>query len=133
MVDSEVKPLWFIWVLQWANAKIINHHDLDHGEDQNMGLHDLVSQLVMCRTDTTLKITVSSMSRQVNLDAGYCPFCPYYVSSHRTLNNHVRAHLWLSMFCGIGSCFFPSHSANTMVEHAMAAHKDVYQRSTKLT
>ena len=53
-VDPDIKPLWFIWVLQQANSKIIDHHDPDHGEDQNMGLHNLVGQLAMCRTVSEL-------------------------------------------------------------------------------
>ena len=101
MVKSNVKPLRFIRVLQRSNGRIIDHHDEDQGEDQNIGLHDLVGQLVMRWTDMTQKITVLCRSASIKLDAGYCPFCPYYIGSHRTLNNHVWAHLRLSLFCGM--------------------------------
>ena len=55
--DPDMKPRWFIRVLQQANGKIIDHCNTDHGEDQNIGLHDLVGQLAMRWTDTTRKIT----------------------------------------------------------------------------
>ena len=132
-VDTNVKAWCFIRALQTADRKIIDHHDMDYREDQNIGLHDIVNQFTMCHTDTTQKVTISGVTEKVSLDVGYCPFCPYYVGCHRTLNNHVWAHLRLSLFCGIGSCFFTTHNVKALVEHATAMHGDVYQQSLKLT
>ena len=53
---------------------------------------------------------------------GYCPFCSYASTNHRTLNNHIRMHLRLSLACGMPDCWFITHSAESMWKHA-ATHK----------
>ena len=42
-----IEPWYFIWVLQKSNGHVINSRDENYGEDQNIHLHDLVSQLSM--------------------------------------------------------------------------------------
>ena len=107
--------------------------DPNYGEDQNIGLHGLVSQASMHRMDTTQKVTIDRWTAMIPLDAGYCPFCAYHARCHRTLNNHVRIHLRLSMFCGVGDCFFATSDTKIMIPHAIAEHLDVYVKSKKLT
>ena len=48
---------------------------------------------------------------------GYCPFCSYASQNHRTLNNHIRMHLCLTLACGIEDCWFVTHSADSMWKH----------------
>ena len=43
-----IEPLYFIRVIQNSNCKIMDWRDPDYGDDQNIGLHDLVSQPCMC-------------------------------------------------------------------------------------
>ena len=41
-----IEPKYFIRVIQKKNGEIIDRRDGKHGENQNIGLHDLVSQLL---------------------------------------------------------------------------------------
>ena len=52
----------------------------------------------------------------------YCPFCSYASTNHRTLNNHIRMHLRLSLACGMRDCWFITHSTESMWKHA-ATHQ----------
>ena len=42
-----VQPLYFIRCLQKSNGDMLDSMDDNYGDDQNIGLHDLVSQLSM--------------------------------------------------------------------------------------
>ena len=129
-----ISPLYFIWVIQKSNSKILDQRDESYEEDQNIGLHDLVSQLSM-RQVTTKKwpMTINGHTYQIPLDAGYCPFCAYHAGCHRMLNNHVWIHLWMPMFCRVGSCFHTTSDSKAMIAHAVAEHSDVYLKSKELT
>ena len=39
-----IHPLYFIWCLQRSNGDMLDSTDDNCGDDQNIGLHDLVSQ-----------------------------------------------------------------------------------------
>ena len=39
-----IKPLYFIRCLQKSNGEMLNARDNNYGDDQNIGLHDLVSE-----------------------------------------------------------------------------------------
>ena len=67
-VDADVQARWFIQVLQTADGKIIDHCDVECGEDQNIGLLDIVNQYAMCRTDTTQKVTISGVMDRVGFN-----------------------------------------------------------------
>ena len=54
-----IKPKYFTQVIQKSTGKIIDWWDGVHGEDQNIGLHDLVSQLSMRWVNTKQGITVN--------------------------------------------------------------------------
>ena len=97
-----IEPKYFIWVIQKKNGEIIDRQDGKHGEDQNIGLHDLVSQLSMHRVNVKQNVTILT-----KVDSGFCPFCKYHAGCHRTLNNHVQLHFRMPMFCGVGDCFYP--------------------------
>ena len=128
-----IEPKYFIWVIQKSNNRIMDHRDGGHEEDQNIGLHDLVTQPSMCWMITSRKVTVNRHNITTPLDAGFCPFCAYHTRCHRTLNNHVWIHLGLSMFCGVGDCFFATSDAKAMIVHAISKHSDVYLKSNELT
>ena len=92
-----IKPKYFIRVIQKKNGDVIDWHDGKYSEDQNIGLHDLVSQMSMCGVNVKQNITMNGHTYLNEVDAGFCPFCNYHCSCHKTLNNHVQLHLWLLM------------------------------------
>ena len=98
--DPVIKPLYFVRCLMRSDSTVIDATDKNYGNDQNIGLHDLVSLPSMRRHATSRKITVNSRRLLTSIDAGFCSFCDYHASCHKTLNNHVRIHLSLSLFCG---------------------------------
>ena len=86
--------------------------------EQNIGLHDIVSQESMNRIEKNGQLMYGGKMFPGQVDAGYCLLCPYSSQNHRTLNNHVRLHFWISMVCGMPDCWFVSHSAESMWKHA---------------
>ena len=129
-----IEPKFFIRVIQKKNGDIIDRQDGKHGEDQNIGLHDLASQLSMRQVNIKQNITVNRHTYLTEVDAGFCLFCNYHCSCHKTLNNHVWLHLWLPMFCGVGDCFYPTFDCKAMVPHVLEAHKELrYLKSKKTT
>ena len=128
-----IEPQYFIRVIQKKNGGIIDQHDSRHREDQNIGLHDLMSQPSMCQVNTKQNVTVNRHTYLTEIDAGFCLFCNYHSSCHRTLNNHVQIHLRLPMFCGVGDCFFPTSDCKAMLAHVLEEHKDLgYLKSKKI-
>ena len=127
--DPVIEPKYFIWVIQTSNGDVMDRRDEEFGDDQNIGLHDLVSQMSMCRVTTTQNITVNGRTYSVQIDCGFCPFCQYHAECHKTLNNHVWLHLQMPMFCGVLGCFYTTFSSKSMIPHAAEAHKDLYLKS----
>ena len=128
-----IEPQYFIWVIQKSNGKIIDHRYGNHREDQNLGLHDLVSHPSMHRITTSWRVNVNGCNISAPVDAGFCPFCSYHAACYRTLNNHIWIHLGLSMFCGVRDCFFATSDSKAMIAHAISKHSDVYRKSKELT
>ena len=56
---------------------------------------------------------------------GFCPFCAYVVQNHCSLNNHIRRHLRLALFCNLGDCFYVTTDATKMWDHGKAKHDDI--------
>ena len=110
---------------------MLDSTDDNYRDDQNIGLHDLVSQLSMRCLCTSQKITVNKRRLSTPIDAGFCPFCEYHSSCHKTLNNHIWIHLSLSLFCGIGGCFFATSCCKALVQHAVMEHL-CYEKSKEL-
>ena len=54
-----IHPLYFIWCLQRSNGAMLDSTDDNCGDDQNIGLHDLVSQPSMRRLCTRLRSTTA--------------------------------------------------------------------------
>ena len=124
-----IEPKYFIRVIQKSNGEVMDRRDEEFGNDQNIGLHDLVSQMSMRRVTTTENITVNGRTYMTQIDCGFCPFCQYHVECHKTLNNHVRLHLWMPMFCGVLGCFYTTFNCKSMIPHAAEAHEDLYLKS----
>ena len=127
--DPVIEPKYFIWVIQKSNGEVMDQRDEEFGDDQNIGLHDLVSQMSMCRVTTTQNVTVNGCTYSVRIDCSFCPFCQYHMECHKTLNNHVRLHLQMPMFCGVPGCFYTTFSSKSMIPHAAEAHKDLHLKS----
>ena len=77
-----IQPLYFIWCLQRSSGDMLDSTDNNYGDDQNIGLHDLISQLSMQRLCTSRKVTVNNRRLSTPIDAGFCPFCEYHSSCH---------------------------------------------------
>ena len=86
---------------------MLDSMDNNYGDDQNIGLHDLVSQLSMHWVNVKQNVTINGRTYLTKVDSGFCPFCKYHAGCHRTLNNHVELHFRMPMFCGVGDCFYP--------------------------
>ena len=117
-----IHPLYFIRCLQRSNGAMLDSTDDNYGDDQNIGLHDLVSQPSMRCLCTSRKVTVNNRRLTTPIDARYCPFCEYHSGCHKTLNNHIWIHLGLSLFCGIGGCFFTTSCCKALIQHAVMKH-----------
>ena len=129
--DTVMKPLYFVHCLMRSDGTIIDAKDTNYGDDQNIGLHDLVSQPSMRHLCTSWKVTVKNWRLSTPIDAGYCPFCDYHSSCHKTLNNHVRIHLSLSLFCGFPGCFYATSDCKALYKHAITEHPE-YEKSKDL-
>ena len=126
-----IQPLYFIQCLQKNNGDMLDSRDDNYGDDQNIGLHDLVSQPSMRCLCTSQKVTVNNRRLSTPIDAGFCSFCEYHSSCHRTLNNHIRIHLSLYLFYGIGGCFFTTSDCKVLIQHAIMEHL-CYEKSKEL-
>ena len=127
--DPVIEPKYFIRVIQKSNGEIMDRRDGEFGDDQNIGLHGLVSQMSMHRVTTTQNITVNGRTYLTQIDCSFCPFCHYHAECHKTLNNHIRLHLRMPMFCGVPGCFHTTFNSKTMIPHAAQAHPDLYLKS----
>ena len=126
-----IQPLYFIRCLQKSNSDMLDSRDGNYRDNQNIGLHDLVSQPSMRCLCTSQKVTVNNHRLSTPIDAGFCPFCEYHSSCHKTLNNHVWIHLSLSLFCGIRGCFFTTSDCKALIQHAVMEHL-CYEKSKEL-
>ena len=76
----------------------------------------------LCQCLKRLKRVVSLIYKgrvvQGKVTHGYCPFCSYASTNHRTLNNHIRMHLHLTLACGMKDCWFVTHNSDVKWKHA---------------
>ena len=110
---------------------MLDSMDDNYRDDQNIGLHDLVSQPSMQCLCTSWKVTVNNCRLLTPIDDEFCPFCEYHSSCQKTLNNHVRIHLSLSLFCGIRGCFFTTSCYKALIQHAIT-EQPCYEKSKEL-
>ena len=120
--SGPIKARYVIRVLQSVEGHIIDACDSDYGRDWNIGLYDIVSAASTKKVEKHGQILWKGCSVLGKVSYGYCPFCSYASTNHRTLNNHIRMHLCLSLACGMPDCWFITHSAESMWKHT-ATHK----------
>ena len=75
-----IQPLYFIRCLQRSNGDMLDSTDNNYRDDQNIGLHDLVSEPSMQCLCNSQKVMVNNCRLSTPIDAGFCPFCEYHSS-----------------------------------------------------
>ena len=113
-----VRCRYVIYVLRSVEGQIINAHDSNYGRDWNIGLYDIVSPASTKKVEKSSSIVYRGWNVQGKVTHGYCPFCSYASTNHRTLNNHIRMHLRLTLACGMKDCWFVTHNSDLMWKHA---------------
>ena len=96
-------------VLRSIEGEVIDTTHPDFGRVQNIGLHDIVSPDSMNRVEKNGQVIYGGQVFQKKVDTGYCPLCTYSSQNHQTLNNHVRLHFCMMMFCSIISNDYQSY------------------------
>ena len=126
-----IKACYVMRVLRSIEGEIVDSTHPHFGREQNIGLHDIVSQESMNWIEKNGQLMYGGKMFQGQVDAGYCPLCPYSSQSHWTFNNHVRLYFHTSMVCGMVDCWYVSHSAESMwkhaVEHGLATTEPIAQ------
>ena len=109
--SGPIKAQYVIRVLRSVKGHIIDARDTDYGHDWNIGLYDIVSAASTKKVEKHGQMLWKGHSVSGKVSYGYCPFCSYASTNHRTLNNHIRMHLRLSLACRMPDCWFITHSA----------------------
>ena len=117
-----IKARYVVWVLCRVEGLIIDSRDTDYGRDWNIGLYDIASLALTKKVEMGGQLAYKGRIVQGKVYYGYCPFCTYASQNHRTLNNHIRMHLRLSLACGMADCWFVTHSTESMWKHAASCH-----------
>ena len=117
-----IKCWYVIFILRSVKGLIINARDSDYGRDWNIGLYDIVSPASTRKVEKSSTLIYKGRVVQGKVTYGYCPFCSYASTNHRTLNNHIRMHLRLTLACGMKYCWFVTHISDLMWKHA-ASHR----------
>ena len=115
---ERIKAHYVMRVLHGIEGEIIDNTHPDYSQEQNIGLHDIISPASMNQIEKNGQITVWSKTLSGKVDYGYCPLCPYASQNHWTLNNHVQLHFCVTMVCGMADCWFVSHNADDMWKHS---------------
>ena len=84
-----IKARYVMRVLRSIEGEIIDSTHPDFGREQNIGLHDIVSQKSMKQIEKNGQLMFGGKMFQGQVDARYCPLCLYSSQNHQTLNNHV--------------------------------------------
>ena len=113
-----VNARYVIYVLCSVEGQIIDACDSDYGRDWNIGLYDIVSPASTRKVERSGQLIYKGQVVQGKVYYGYCPFCTYASTNHRTLNNHIQMHLHLTLACRMPDCWFVTHSSETMWKHA---------------
>ena len=117
-----IKCWYVIYVLRSVEGLIIDACDSDYGRDWNIGLYDKVSPASTRKVEKSGSLIHKGKVVQGKVTYEYCPFCSYASTNHRTLNNHIRMHLHLTLACRMKDCWFVTHSSDHMWKHA-ASHR----------
>ena len=113
-----IKCQYIIFVLRSVQGQIINALDSDYRRDWNIGLYDIISPASTRKVEKNGTLVYKGWVVQGKVTYGYCPFCSYISTNHRTLNNHIRMHLHLTLACRMKGCWFVTHSSDLMWKHA---------------
>ena len=113
-----IKCRYVIYVLHSVEGQIINARNSDYGRDWNIRLYDIVSPASTRKVEKSGSLIYKGQVVQGKVTHGYCPFCSYASTNHRTLNNHIRMHLCLTLACGMKDCWFVTHNSDLMWKHA---------------
>ena len=89
---ERIKARYVMKVLWSIEGEIIDTTHPDFGWEQNIRLHDVVSQESMNCIEKNGQIMFGGRVFQGKVDAGYCLLCPNSSQNHWMLNNHVRLH-----------------------------------------
>ena len=116
-----IKCWYVIFVLRSVKGLNIDACDSDYRRDWNIGLYDIVSPASTRKVEKSGTLIYKGRVIQGKVTYGYCPFCSYASTNHRTLNNHIRMHLRLTLACRMKDCWFVTHSSDLMWKHA-ASH-----------
>ena len=119
--SSKARPIkcrYVIYVLHSVEGQIIDARDSDYRRDWNIGLYDIVSPASTRKVEKSGSLIYKGWVIQGKVTQGYCPFCSYASTNHRTLNNHIRMHLCLTLACGMKDCWFVTHNSDLMWKHA---------------
>ena len=112
--SGPIKAWYVIRVLRSVEGHIIDACDSDYGRDWNIGLFDIVSAASTKKVEKHGQMLWKGRSVSGKVSYGYCLFCSYASTNHRTLNNRIWVHLCLSLACGMTDCWFITHSAESM-------------------
>ena len=113
-----IKCRYVIYVLHSVEGQIIDARDSDYGRDWNIRLYDIISPASTRKVEKSGSLIYKGRVVQGKVTYGYCPFCSYASTNHRTLNNHIRMHLRLTLACGMKDCWFMTHNSDFMWKHA---------------
>ena len=113
-----MKCRYVTYILHSVKGLIIDALDSDYGRDWNIGLYDIVSPASTRKLERSGSLIHRGKVAQGKVVYGYCPFCSSASTNHRSLNNHIRMHLRLTLACGMKDCWFASHSSDHMWKHA---------------
>ena len=113
-----VKCRYVIYVLRSVEGQIIDIRNSDYGRDWNIGLYNIISPALTKKVEKSSSLVYRGRNVQGKVTHGYCPFCSYASTNHRTLNNHIRMHLHLTLACGMKDCWFVTHNSDLMWKHA---------------
>ena len=113
-----IKCRYVIYVLRSVKGQIIDALDSDYGRDWNIGLYDIISPASTKKVEKSGSLVYIGQVFQGKVTYGYCSFCSYASTNHRTLNNHIRMHLCLTLACGMKDCWFVTHNSELIWKHA---------------
>ena len=113
-----IKCRYVIYVLHSVEGQTIDACDSDYGRDWNIGLYDIVSPASTRKVEKSGSLMYKGRVVQGKVTHGYCWFCSYASTNHRTLNNHIWMHLCLTLACRMKDCLFVTHNSDVMWKHA---------------
>ena len=119
---DKCSPELVVRVLMDCHGNVIDCDHREYSKEQNLGLHDVISQVAMARVTARETHVVKGIPTTIKTDHAYCPFCSYTASNHRPINNHVRMHFRAIFMCGWPGCFFVHMQSFRMIEHSSKVH-----------